>query len=222
MPLIRESLDQPFRQASWQEALTFAAQGFQCIQEQQGPAALGVLSSSRCENEVNYLAQKFCRTVFHSNSVDNCARVCHAPSVSGLRIALGSGAATNALADIEGAEVLLISGSNPTEAHPVVGMKVRRALNKGGKLIVIDPRKTEMAELADIHLQLIPGTNVLLLNSLLHAILDEDLKDKDFITARTENLDKVREHAADYAPDVMVEQTGVPAELVRQAARLYC
>ena len=222
MPLIRERLDQPFRQASWQEALAFAAQGFKRIQEQDGPQALGVLSSSRCENEVNYLAQKFCRSVFRSNSVDNCARVCHAPSVSGLRIALGSGAATNALADIEGAEVLLISGSNPTEAHPVVGMKVRRALNKGGKLIVIDPRRTEPAGLADIHLQLIPGTNVLLLNSLLYAILDEGLEDKDFIAARTENLDKVREHVAHSAPEIMVEQTGVPAELVRKAARLYC
>ncbi|CAK8715688.1 succinate dehydrogenase [Candidatus Electronema halotolerans] len=221
-PLIRERLDQPFREASWQEALSFAASGFLRIQEQHGPQALGVLSSSRCENEVNYLAQKFCRAVFRSNSVDNCARVCHAPSVSGLRIALGSGAATNALEDIEGTEVLLISGSNPAEAHPVVGMKVRRALRKGGKLIVIDPRQTEMAKLADIHLQLIPGTNVLLLNSLLHAILDEGLEDKDFIAARTENLDRVREHVAAYAPEVMAEQTGVPAELVRKAARLYC
>ncbi|XOF32553.1 MAG: formate dehydrogenase subunit alpha [Candidatus Electrothrix sp. YB6] len=222
MPLIRERIDQPFRKASWQEALSFAAAGFLRIQEQDGPQALGVLSSSRCENEVNYLAQKFCRTVFGSNSVDNCARVCHAPSVSGLSIALGSGAATNALADIEGAEVLLISGSNPTEAHPVVGMKMRRALNKGGKLIVIDPRRTEPAGLADIHLQLIPGTNVLLLNSLLYAILDEGLEDKDFIAARTENLDKVREHVAHSAPEIMAEQTGVPAELVRKAARLYC
>jgi formate dehydrogenase alpha subunit len=222
MPLIRERLDQPFRKATWPEALAFAAAGFKRIQEQHGPAALGVLSSSRCENEVNYLAQKFCRAVFRSNSVDNCARVCHAPSVSGLRIALGSGAATNALEDIEGAEVLIISGSNPAEAHPVVAMKVRRALSKGGRLIVIDPRQTEMAKLADIHLQLIPGTNVLLLNSLLHAILDEGLEDKDFIAARTENLDKVREHVAAYAPEVMAEQTGVPADLVRRAARLYC
>lgn len=221
-PLIRERLDQPFRQASWQEALAFAAAGFRRIQEEQGPEALGILSSSRCENEVNYLAQKFCRTVFRSNSVDNCARVCHAPSVSGLRIALGSGAATNALADIEGAEVLLISGSNLAEAHPVVGMKVRRALHKGARLIVIDPRQTEMARLADIHLQLIPGTNVPLLNSLLHAILDEGLEDKGFVAARTENLDRVREHVAAYAPEAMAEQTGVAAELVRQAARLYC
>ncbi|MGR0482854.1 MAG: formate dehydrogenase subunit alpha [Candidatus Electronema sp. V4] len=222
VPLIRESLDQPFRKATWSEALAFAAAGFKRIQEQQGPTALGVLSSSRCENEVNYLAQKFCRTVFRSNSVDNCARVCHAPSVSGLRIALGSGAATNSLADIEGAEVLLISGSNTTEAHPVPGMKVKRALGKGAKLIVIDPRKTELAARADIHLQLIPGTNVLLLNSLLSAIFDEGLEDKDFIANRTENSEAVRQHLAAYSPEVMEAQSGVPAALVRQAARLYC
>jgi formate dehydrogenase alpha subunit len=221
-PLIRHRLDQAFRRVTWAEALDFAAQGFQRILEQQGPEALGVLSSSRCENEVNYLAQKFCRSIFHSNSVDNCARVCHAPSVSGLRIALGSGAATNSLADIEGAEVLLISGSNTTEAHPVAGMKVRRALRKGAKLIVIDPRRTELASQADIHLQLIPGTNVLLLNSLLHALLDEGLENKDFIAARTENLDKVRAHIAAYAPEVMEARTGVPAKEVRAAARLYC
>jgi formate dehydrogenase alpha subunit len=221
-PLIRESLDQPFRKATWPEALAFAAAGFKRILEKNGPEALGVLSSSRCENEVNYLAQKFCRTVFRSNSVDNCARVCHAPSVSGLRIALGSGAATNSLADIEGAEVLLISGSNTTEAHPVAGMKVSRALHKGAKLIVIDPRKTEMAARADIHLQLIPGTNVLLLNSLLHAILDESLEDKAFIASRTENIEAVRKHLAAYSPEVMEAQSGVPASLVRQAARLYC
>jgi formate dehydrogenase alpha subunit len=221
-PLIRESLDHPFRTATWPEALAFAAAGFKRIQEQHGPEALGVLSSSRCENEVNYLAQKFCRTVFRNNSVDNCARVCHAPSVSGLRIALGSGAATNSLADIEGAEVLLISGSNTTEAHPVAGMKVSRALAKGAKLIVIDPRKTELAARADIHLQLIPGTNVLLLNSLLHAILDEGLEDKDFIASRTENSEAVRKHLAAYSPEVMEAQSGVPAALVRQAARLYC
>ena len=151
-PLIRENREEPFRQAAWEEALDFAARGFGRIMEQHGPDALGVLSSSRCENEVNYVLQKLSRVVFKTNSVDNCARVCHAPSVSGLRIALGSGAATNSLADIEGTEVLLICGSNTSEAHPVVGMKVRRALKNGAKLIVIDPRRTEMAALAHIWL----------------------------------------------------------------------
>lgn len=221
-PLIRERLDEPFRRATWDEALDFAARRFAHIRDTHGPEALGVLSSSRCENEVNYLAQKFCRLVFKNNSVDNCARVCHAPSVSGLRIALGSGAATNSLADIEGAEVLLICGSNTSEAHPVVGMKVRRALNKGAKLIVIDPRRTEMAARADIWLRLVPGTNVLLLNSLLHAILDEGLEDREFIASRTENLEAARAHVSQYSPEVMAARTGVDPVLVRTATRLYC
>ncbi|MDO9067062.1 MAG: formate dehydrogenase subunit alpha, partial [Deltaproteobacteria bacterium] len=221
-PLIRERLDEPLRRATWEEALDFVARRFAHIREHHGPEALGVLSSSRCENEVNYLAQKFCRLVLKNNSVDNCARVCHAPSVSGLRIALGSGAATNSLADIEGAEVILICGSNTSEAHPVVGMKVRRAVRNGAKLIVIDPRHTEMAAMADLWLRLVPGTNVLLLNSLLHAILDEGLEDKEFIAKRTENLEAVRQHVGAYSPETMAELTGVAPDLVRAAARLYC
>ncbi len=221
-PLVRERLDEPFRRATWEEALDFAARRFAHLRETYGPEALGVLSSSRCENEVNYLAQKFCRLVFKTNSVDNCARVCHAPSVSGLRIALGSGAATNSLADIEGAEVILICGSNTSEAHPVVGMKVRRAVKSGAQLIVIDPRRTGMAAMADLWLQLVPGTNVLLLNSLLHAILDEGLENREFIAKRTENLEAVRAYVAAYAPEAMAERTGVAPELVRRAARLYC
>lgn len=221
-PLIRENREEPFRKASWQEALAFAASRFKQIQKEHGPEALGVLSSSRCENEVNFLAQKLARLAFKTNNVDNCARVCHAPSVSGLRIALGSGAATNSLAEIKGAEVLLICGSNTSEAHPVVAMKVRRALEHGARLIVIDPRRTEMAARADIWLRLAPGTNVLLLNSLLHAILDEGLEDREFIAARTENLAATREHIRAYAPETMQEHIGVEAELVRRAARLYC
>ncbi|MBU4263152.1 MAG: formate dehydrogenase subunit alpha [Proteobacteria bacterium] len=221
-PLIRESIEDPFRKTSWQEALSFAAKGFTRILASRGPQAVGVLSSSRCENEVNYLAQKFARLVLQTNSVDNCARVCHAPSVSGLRIALGSGAATNSLDNIELADVLLICGSNTSEAHPVAAMKVKRALAKGGRLIVIDPRRTEMAAMADIWLRLVPGTNVPLLNSLLHAMLDESLENRDFIAARTENLDMVRQHVMNFSPEIMAAKTGVNPQLVRQAARLYC
>ncbi|MBU0681518.1 MAG: formate dehydrogenase subunit alpha [Proteobacteria bacterium] len=221
-PLVRATRQDPFRKASWEEALTLAAAGLKKALAQAGPQGIGVLSSSRCENEVNFVAQKFARLVLGTNNVDNCARVCHAPSVSGLRIALGSGAATNSLASIEKAEVLLICGSNTSEAHPVVAMKVRRAVNNGARLIVIDPRRTEMAAMADIWLRLVPGTNVLLLNALLHAILDEGLEDKEFIEARTENLETVRNHVRNYTPEVMAAQTEVAPDLVRQAARLYC
>ncbi|RJX30424.1 MAG: formate dehydrogenase subunit alpha [Desulfurivibrio sp.] len=221
-PLMRESIEDSFRKVSWEEALSFAAKGFTRILASRGPQALGVLSSSRCENEVNYLAQKFARAVLQTNSVDNCARVCHAPSVSGLRIALGSGAATNSLDHIELARVLLICGSNTSEAHPVAAMKVKRARLCGAGLIVIDPRCTEMAAMADIWLRLVPGTNVLLLNSLLHAILDEGLENQDFIAARTENLEMVRQHVKNFSPEAMAAKTGVEPQLVRQAARLYC
>jgi formate dehydrogenase major subunit len=221
-PLIRESIEEPFRKASWEEALAMAADGLKKAFARFGAEGVGVLSSSRCENEVNFVAQKFARLVLKTNNIDNCARVCHAPSVSGLRIALGSGAATNSLDNIDQAQVLLICGSNTSEGHPVVGMKVKRAVKNGAKLIVIDPRRTEMAAMADLWLQLIPGSNVLLLNSLLHAILAEGLEDQEFIAARTENLDAVRAHLAAYSPEAMAPRTGVAPALVRQAARLYC
>ncbi|MFH2127109.1 MAG: FAD-dependent oxidoreductase, partial [Pseudomonadota bacterium] len=220
-PLIRHDRSQPFREASWEEALAFAGHSLKALLASYGPDALGVLSSSRCENEVNYLAQKFARTILMTNNVDNCARVCHAPSVSGLRIALGSGAATNSLADIAGAEVILICGSNTSEAHPVVGMKVKRAKQRGTKLIVIDPRLTEMAAMADIWLQLKPGTNVILLNSLLHAIVREGLENTEFIATRTEGLKAAARHCQAYAPEAVAAQTGVDPEPVIRAASLY-
>ncbi len=220
-PLVRKNRDEPFRMTSWEEAISFAAERFASIRDDSGAHGIGVITSSRCENESNYLAQKFCRVVLRTNNVDNCARVCHAPSVSGLRIALGSGAATNPFEDVEKAEVLLICGSNTSEAHPVVGMKIRRAVRNGTRLVVIDPRKTEMAALAHIWLRLKPGTNVLLLNALLHVILEEGLEDKDFIAKRTEGVEKLRRHIKAYPPEAVEAATGVTPSLVRDAARLY-
>ncbi len=220
-PLVRMSRDEPFRRASWDEAISLAAGGFARIRDGYGPEALGVVTSSRCENEVNYLAQKLCRVVFRSNNVDNCARVCHAPSVSGLRIALGSGAATNPLEDIERAEVLFVCGSNTSEAHPVVGVKVRRAVKEGARLIVIDPRKTEVAAMAHVWLRLRPGTNVLLLNSILQVILEEGLENREFIKARTEGFEGLCRHLEAFSPEATQVATGVAPALVREAARLY-
>jgi len=220
-PLIRKNRNDPFKRSSWDEAISFAAGEFLRIRQAGGPEALGVVTSSRCENEVNYLAQKFCRVVFRSNNVDNCARVCHAPSVSGLRIALGSGAATNPFADIFKADVLFICGSNTSEAHPVVSMKVDRAVKKGTKLIVIDPRKTEMAAMAHLWLRLKPGTNVLLLNAILHVIFAECLENRKFIEQRTEGDEELRRHLSAFSPEAMEAATGVAPVLVREAARLY-
>lgn len=221
-PLVRDSLDQPFREASWEEAISLISRKLKGIKENYGPDAFGCLSSSRGTNEENYLAQKFTRAVMGTNNMDNCARVCHAPSVTGLRAALGSGAATNALADIEGAEVLIVSGSNTTEAHPVAALKIKKAVNQNrAKLIVIDPRQIDLVRYATVWLRLKPGTNVALINGLLHVILREGLENKEFIEQRTENIDMLRQVVAQYTPEKVEEITGVPKEDIIKAARIY-
>ncbi len=162
------------------------------------------------------------RVVMGTNNMDNCARVCHAPSVTGLRAALGSGAATNSLADIEGAEVLIVSGSNTTEAHPVAALKIKKAVRQNGaKLIVIDPRKIELVKYADIHLQLRAGTNVALINGLLHVIIKEGLQNDDFIERRTENFEMLKQVVSKYTPEETEAITGVPKEDIIKAARMY-
>ncbi len=220
-PLIREHRDEPFRPVSWEEAIKFVSKRLYGIKKRYGADTLGILSSSRCENELNYLAQKFARAVLGTNNVDNCARVCHAPSVSGLRSAFGSGAATNPISDIKEAEVLLVCGSNTTESHPVIGMRVKRAVKDGAKLIVIDPRRTELAAMADVWLGLRPGTNVALINSILHTIFKEELVDKDFIEKRTEGAELLRRAVKEHSPEKAGEITGISPSLIRQAARIY-
>ncbi|KXK25344.1 MAG: formate dehydrogenase, subunit alpha [Candidatus Brocadia sinica] len=221
-PLIRDRIDQPFRKASWDETISLVARKLMEIKQKYGPDSFGCLSSSRGTNEENYLAQKFTRAVMGTNNMDNCARVCHAPSVTGLRAALGSGAATNSLADIEGAEVLIVSGSNTTEAHPVAALKITKAVRQNGaKLIVIDPREIELVQYATAWLRLKPGTNVALINGLLHVILKEGLENKEFIQQRTENIDMLRQVTAQYTPEKTEEITGVPKEDIIKAARIY-
>lgn len=221
-PLVRDSIDQPFREAGWDEAINLVARKLLEIKKNYGPDAFGCLSSSRGTNEENYLAQKFARAVMGTNNMDNCARVCHAPSVTGLRAALGSGAATNSLADIEGAEVLIVSGSNTTEAHPVAALKIKKAVRqKGAKLIVIDPREIELVQYATVWLRLKPGTNVALINGLLHVILKEGLENREFIQQRTENIDMLQQVVAQYTPEKTEEITGVPKGDIIRAARIY-
>ena len=221
-PLVRDSTDQPFREASWDEAIGLVARKLLDIKQHHGTEAFGCLSSSRGTNEENYLAQKFTRAVMGANNMDTCARVCHAPSVTGLRAALGSGAATNSVADIEGTEVLIVSGSNTTEAHPVAALKIKKAVRQNGaKLIVIDPREIELVQFATVWLRLKPGTNVALINGLLHVILHEGLENKEFIGQRTENIDMLRQVVAQYPPEKTEEITGVPREDIIKAARIY-
>ncbi len=214
-PLIRK--DGVLVPASWDEALDTVVRG---LEARRG--AVAGLSSSRCTNEENYLLQKWIRAGFGSNHIDCCARVCHGPSAAGMRHVFGTGAATNQLADIEQSDCLLVSGSNATEAHPVTGARIRQqVLRERAKLVVIDPRKTELAAIADVHLQLRPGTNVPLLHAMAHAIVALDLVDHAFVAARTEGWASYVAFLRGWSPEGTEATTGVPAERVWAAARLY-
>ena len=218
-PLLREG--RSWKEISWNEALDRIAQKFSRIKTQDGPDALATISSSRGTNEENYLFGKFMRCVIGTNHIDNCARVCHSATVTGMMETLGTSAATNSIEDIDLTKLILIVGANPTESHPVVGARIKQAHRRGIPLIVIDPRRTELARLADLHLQLRPGTNVALLNGLGHVIVKEGLIDHVFTSQRTEGLDEWVKTVAEWEPEHAEQITGVPAHLIREAARRY-
>ena len=222
-PLIRtgERGEGKFREASWEEALEYAAQGLKRVKERYGADAIAALSSARCTNEENYLMQKFMRAVIGTNNIDNCARTCHAPTVAGLAISFGSGAMTNSIKEIEEMDVLFIMGDNVTEAHPVIGYKMKRAAQRGAKLIVADPRRIELADYAYLWLPLRPGTDIALINSMMNVILTEGLEDRKFIEERTEGFEELWSVVKNYPPERGEEITGVPADKIREAARLY-
>lgn len=201
---------------SWDEALDAAAEALR-----RAAGKVGVLASSRATNEENYLAQKFARIALRTNNVDCCARVCHAPSAAGLGQVFGTGAATNAFADVERAGLILVVGANPTENHPIVGARIRQRVRAGIPLIVIDPRRIELAALADVHLALRPGTNLPLLQAMAKVILDEGLEDAAFLRARAEGLEAWVSSLAAWTPERAAEVCGVVAEDIRRAARLY-
>ncbi len=212
-PLVRTSSG--FEPISWDEAIALVAREFERLR-----GRLGGLSSSRCTNEENYLLQKWFRAGLGTNDVDCCARVCHAPSAAGLRRTFGTGAATNSFADIDRADLLLVVGANATESHAVLGARILQRTLAGARLVVIDPRRTELAALADVHLQPRPGTNVPLLNSLAAVIVAENRFDAEFVAARTEGFADYREFVARFPPEATESVTGVPAARVREAARL--
>ncbi|KKM12138.1 formate dehydrogenase [Clostridiales bacterium PH28_bin88] len=218
-PLIRKNGE--LVEASWEEAIDLVARKFKEIKDRHGPDTLAGMSSAKCTNEENYLMQKFMRAVLGTNNVDNSARLCHASTITGLAEAFGSGAATNSIAELESAGVIFIIGSNTTEAHPVVGFWVQKAHRNGAKLIVADPRKTDLAEKADYHLQHLPGTDVALLNGMLQVIIHEKLHDVEFIRERTEGFHDAWAVAEKYTPEYVERITGVPAEDLIGAARLY-
>lgn len=218
-PMIRRGGQ--WQTVTWDEALAFIADRLQDIIRRDGPDAAGVLGSARASNEENYLIQKFARVVLGTNNVDCCARVCHQPSAAALKAMLGTGAATNSFDCIEQASVIMVCGANPTENHPVVGARIKQAVLKGARLIVIDPRATELARMAELHLQLRPGHNVQLFNAMACAIFEEGLEDRAFMAERVANADAFRAFVKDYAPEAVGAQCDVAPELIRAAARLY-
>jgi formate dehydrogenase alpha subunit len=219
-PLINDG-EGNFREVSWDEVYGYIAENLGRIRDQYGPEGFASISSSRCTNEENYLMSKFTRIVMQTNNIDNCSRICHSPSAHALNKALGTGAGTNSFEDVEKSRLILVIGSNTTEAHPVFGARIKQAVLKGCRLIVIDPRNIELARYADLHLKLKPGSNVAVLNALQHVIVEEGLIDPDFVAGHSEGFDPLRQHLAPFTPEWASGISGVPADQIRDAARLY-
>ena len=218
-PLIKRNGE--FVPVSWEEAYDFIANKLTEIKNNYGPDHIAGISSARCTNEENYLMQKFIRAVIGTNNIDSCARVCHSPTAIGMQRTFGTGAATNSVIDMQYTDCMMVIGANPTDAHPVTGAKMKQQAIKGKTLIVIDPRRTELARYANYHLQLRPGTNVALLNMMLYYIISEKLEDKDFIGKRTEGYEDFQQHILKLNIDELEKITGVDRNLVRDAAIAY-
>ena len=218
-PLVRTS--DGWQPISWDAAIDFTAEQLGRLLREYGPDSIGILGSARGTNEENYLAQKFARVVLGTNNVDCCARVCHTPTAAAMKLMLGTGAATNSFDDIEKAQTIMIVGANATENHPIVGARIKQAVLKGAKLIVIDPRQIELAEYATIHLQPKPGTNVPLLNAMAHTIVREQLFDREFVEARVAEGDEFCDFVEQFSPEKAAGLCGVNSDLIREAARLY-
>ena len=218
-PLIRTN--DGWRPLSWKAAIAYTAGQLRRLLNDRGPDSIGILGSARGTNEENYLAQKFARVALGTNNVDCCARVCHTPTAAAMKLMLGTGAATNSYNDIEKAQTILVVGANATENHPVIGARIKQAALNGAKLIVIDPRRIELAEYATIHLQPRPGTNIPLLNAAAHTIVQEQLFDRKFVDERVEEWDEFCNFIKQFSPEKAEEICGVSAELIREAARIY-
>ncbi len=214
-------LDKVFREATWEEALDFAAAGLVKIRDEVGPKALAGLGSAKGSNEEAYLFQKLVRTGFRSNNVDHCTRLCHASSVAALLECLGSGAVSNPVEDVALAEVVIVIGANPAINHPVGASFIKNAARNGTKLIVMDPRRNAMAPYASHYLQFRPDTDVAMLNSIMHTIIAEDLQNDEYIGKYTEGYGKMKAHLEDYSPEKVAPICGIDAEELKVVARLY-
>ncbi|GAA6141750.1 formate dehydrogenase subunit alpha [Hydrogenophaga sp. 5NK40-0174] len=228
-PMIRERITDPWREVSWEEAIDYAATRFKRIQADHGKDAVGGITSSRCTNEEVYLVQKLIRAAFGTNNVDTCARVCHSPTGYGMGQTFGTSAGTQTFKSVEQADVIMVIGANPTDAHPVFASRMKKRLREGAKLIVVDPRRTELVSSPHVkaahHLALKPGTNVAIINALAYVVATEGLLAEDYVAERCEeqSFTDWRDFVSrdECSPEATEAITGVPAAEVRAAARLY-
>lgn len=218
-PLIKQ--DGKFREAEWGETIDLISAKLKQVKEKYGSNSIGVLGSGKCSNEDNFLLAKWTRAVLGTNNIDNCARLCHAPTTAGLTAALGTGSMTNSIEEIEKSDVIMIFGSNTTEQHPAIAMIVEKAVRKGAKLIVVDPRRVPISSMATLYFRIQPGTDIALINGIMNAILKEELQDTEFIKNKTEGFEQLAESVDKYTPEYVAGITGLPAAEIRSAARIY-
>ncbi|MBL6834904.1 MAG: formate dehydrogenase subunit alpha [Candidatus Nanopelagicales bacterium] len=228
-PMIRDSIEDDWKVVTWEEAISFTAERLSTIQQQYGTDAIGGITSSRCTNEEVYVVQKMVRAAFGTNNVDTCARVCHSPTGYGLKQTFGTSAGTQDFTSVADADVIVVIGANPTDAHPVFASRMKRRLRQGAELIVVDPRSIGLVRSAHVeaahHLQLLPGTNVAIVNAISHVVVSEGLVDRAFVDERC-NGESFRAWEAfirlpENSPETLEHATGVPADQVRAAARAY-
>ena len=226
-PMVRDTIDDEWRIVSWDEAIERVATGFLALREQHGMGSIGGISSSRCTNEEVYVVQKMVRAAFGNNNIDTCARVCHSPTGYGLNHAFGTSAGTQDFASVDQADVMLVIGANPTDAHPVFASRMKRRMRAGAKVIVADPRRIDLVRSphveAALHLPVRPGTNVAFVNAMCHVIVTEGLHDEEFVRERCEGADDYLAFIAgpEHSPEATESETGIPASDLRAAARLY-
>ncbi|HEY2695368.1 MAG TPA: formate dehydrogenase subunit alpha [Pseudonocardiaceae bacterium] len=226
-PMVRDTISDPWREVEWDEAIQAVADRMRDIQRRHGAGSIGAISSSRCTNEEVWVVQKMVRAAFGNNNVDTCARVCHSPTGYGLKQTFGESAGTQDFKSVAAADVIMVIGANPTDAHPVFGSRMKRRLRDGARLIVIDPRRIDLVRsphiTADYHLRLKPSTNVAVINAMAHVVVTEGLIDEEFVNERCAGYPDWAELVArpDNSPEAVEAITGVPADELRAAARLY-
>jgi formate dehydrogenase alpha subunit len=218
-PMIREGGQ--LRQATWDQAMDRIVREVTRIRDKYGPDSVAVLASAKCTNEENYLFQKLARAAIGTNNVDHCARLCHASTVTGLLYSFGSGAMTNTIPEFDDADCILVTGSNTLEAHPMIGARMLRALDKGAKIIVVDPRESPLSRISYLSLHQRPGTDIAWINGMIKVIIDEGLVDEEFVSERTEAFDELKRAVRDYTPENVEATTGIPKDKLVEAARVY-